>query len=199
MSCCHADFALTEIERQGLHRRHADVHLRRGLPRRSRRPRARARAARASRCSPIATLRDSAHVARCSASLTAAGIDVVIYDEVSIEPTTASLQAASRFAAEGKLRRLRIGRRRLGDGHVQGGESLCDAPRRVHDLRQCADRRRPARCPARVKPHIACPTTSGTGSETTGIAIFNLTVDQREDRHHLAPPDPDASRWSIPT
>jgi hypothetical protein len=47
------------------------------------------------------------------------------------------------------------------------------------------------RVPGAVKPHIACPTTSGTGSETTGIAIFALKVAEREDRHRLAQADPD--------
>ena len=41
----------------------------------------------------------------------------------------------------GTLRRLRVGRRRLGDGHVQGREPLRDASGGVHDVRERADRR----------------------------------------------------------
>src|SRR5271157_262500 len=50
-----------------------------------------------------AQLRHSEHVATVLASLAAAGIEVAIYDEVTIEPTTASFQAAARFAGEGSF------------------------------------------------------------------------------------------------
>src|SRR5215831_10007654 len=54
--------------------------------------------------------------AEALASLRAAGVDAVTYDEVRIEPTDASFLAAARFAAEGKF-----------DGYVSvGGGSVID-------------------------------------------------------------------------
>ena len=41
----------------------------------------------------------------------------------------------------GAVRRLRVGRRRIGDGHVQGGEPVRDAAGRLHGVRERADRR----------------------------------------------------------
>ena len=119
-------------------------------------------------------LRNSQHVAAVLASLEAAGIDVAIYDEVMIEPTTASFKSAARFAAEGRF-----------DGYVSvGGGSVIDTCKAAnlyatHPAEFMTYVNPPIgggqRVPGPLRPHIACPTTSGTGSETTGIAIFNLT------------------------
>lgn len=113
------------------------------------------------------------HVAKVKNSLAAAKIDTAVYDEVSIEPTDASLQAAARFAREARA-----------DGYVSvGGGSVMDTCKAANLYAA-----QPAefmtyvnapigggqRVPGPLKPHIACPTTSGTGSETTGIAIFTL-------------------------
>src|SRR5881397_1553354 len=77
-----------------------------------------------------ARLRDSAHVAAVLASLKAAGIGATVYDEVVVEPTTASFQAAARFAAEGKF-----------DGYVSvGGGSVMDTCK----LPTCMRRIRPS-------------------------------------------------------
>jgi hydroxyacid-oxoacid transhydrogenase len=121
-----------------------------------------------------AGLRNSQHVASVLASLEATGADVAIYDEVVIEPTTASFKAAAQFAAEGKF-----------DGYVSvGGGSVIDTCKAAnlyatHPAEFMTYVNPPIgggqKVPGPVRPHIACPTTSGTGSETTGIAIFNLT------------------------
>src|SRR6266496_3090112 len=121
-----------------------------------------------------ASLRDSAHVATVRSSLEAAGVEATIYDDVVVEPTTASFQAAARFAAEGRF-----------DGYVSvGGGSVMDTCKAAnlyatHPAEFMTYVNAPIgggqKVPGALKPHIACPTTSGTGSETTGIAIFNLT------------------------
>jgi alcohol dehydrogenase class IV len=120
------------------------------------------------------TLKDSEHLATALTSLAAAQIDVAIYDEVTIEPTTASFQAAARFAGQGGF-----------DGYVSvGGGSVLDTCKAANlyaaypaDFMTYVNAPIGAgqRVPGALRPHIACPTTSGTGSEMTGIAIFNLT------------------------
>jgi len=113
------------------------------------------------------------YVRTVRASLGAAGVESTVYGDVAIEPTDASFQEAARFAAEGRF-----------DGYVSvGGGSVIDTCKAANLYAS-----QPAefmtyvnapigggqKVPGPVKPHIACPTTSGTGSETTGIAIFNL-------------------------
>jgi hydroxyacid-oxoacid transhydrogenase len=120
------------------------------------------------------TLVASPHVAKVRASLADAGVDAVIYDEVSVEPTTASFKAAAQFASEGRF-----------DGYVSvGGGSVMDTCKAAnlyasHPAEFMSYVNAPIgggqKVPGPVKAHIACPTTSGTGSETTGIAIFNMT------------------------
>jgi alcohol dehydrogenase class IV len=119
-------------------------------------------------------LADGEHVAKVKASLGTAGVDFVVYDQVAIEPTDRSFQEAARFAREATV-----------DGFVSvGGGSVIDTCKAANLYAS-----QPAefmtyvnapigagqRVPGPVRPHIACPTTSGTGSETTGISIFTLT------------------------
>jgi alcohol dehydrogenase class IV len=113
------------------------------------------------------------YVAQVRDSLKAAGIDVVIYDEVRVEPTDQSFLAAAKFATEGRF-----------DGYVSvGGGSVIDTckaanlyatwPADFLDYVNAPIGLGKA-VPGALKPHIACPTTCGTGSECTGISIFDL-------------------------
>src|SRR5215472_2858617 len=118
-------------------------------------------------------LTNSQPVGMALAALRAAGIDTVLFDQVRVEPTDASLKEAIRFATEGRF-----------DGYVAvGGGSSIDTAKAANlyatypaeflaYVNPPIGEGRPV--PGRLKPLIAVPTTAGTGSETTGVAIFDF-------------------------
>lgn len=106
-------------------------------------------------------------------SLEAAGIAVTLYTDLEVEPTDRSFKAAADFAVAGKF-----------DGYVSfGGGSTMDTAKAANLYASHPDdflayvnapigAAKPV--PGPLAPHIACPTTFGTASECTGIAIFDL-------------------------
>jgi len=112
-------------------------------------------------------------VAIVLAALRAAGIDAVLYDQTRVEPTDQSFQQAIDFAKAGHF-----------DGYVAvGGGSSMDTAKAANlyatypaelltYVNPPIGQGQPV--PGPVKPLIAVPTTAGTGSETTGVAIFDL-------------------------
>jgi hydroxyacid-oxoacid transhydrogenase len=101
------------------------------------------------------------------------GIEVVVYDRSRVEPTIDSFQDAADFALEHEV-----------DGFVSvgGGSSMDTAkvanlvsthPAPVMDYVNppIGEGRKP---PGPIKPHLAIPTTSGTGSEATTVAVLDL-------------------------
>ena len=100
------------------------------------------------------------------------GIEAVLFSDVRIEPTDSSLKAAVDFAVDGDF-----------DGFIGlGGGSSIDTAKAAN-LYSCypADfldyvnapigGGRPV--PGPLRPMIGIPTTAGTGSETTGVVIFD--------------------------
>jgi alcohol dehydrogenase class IV len=112
------------------------------------------------------------HVAIVERALRNSGIDCAIYAECKVEPDDASFREATRFASDGRF-----------DGYISvGGGSVIDTAKAAslyatHPAELAAYVNAPLgegrAVPGPLKPHIACPTTCGTGSECTGIAIFD--------------------------
>jgi hydroxyacid-oxoacid transhydrogenase len=149
-------------------------------------------------------LRDSDAVSTALASLNAAGIETVVFDNVRVEPTDVSFREAIEFATDGGY-----------DGYVGiGGGSAIDTAKVANlfatwpaDLLTYVNapigQAKPV--PGPLKPLIAIPTTAGTGSETTGVAIFDLTemhaktgIAHRALRPVMGIVDPDNTRTMPP-
>jgi hydroxyacid-oxoacid transhydrogenase len=110
---------------------------------------------------------------RVVASIRGEGIEVEVFDRVRVEPTDASFQEAADAAVDGEF-----------DGFVGvgGGSSIdtakvadlvCTHPAAIMDYVNppVGGGRKPA---SPLKPLLAIPTTSGTGSEATSVAVLDI-------------------------
>jgi hydroxyacid-oxoacid transhydrogenase len=113
------------------------------------------------------------HPERIKGLIEAEGIEVIVYDHARVEPTIESFQDAADFALEHEV-----------DGFVSvgGGSSMDTAkvanlvsthPAPVMDYVNppVGEGKKP---PSPIKPHLAIPTTSGTGSEATTVAVLDI-------------------------
>jgi hydroxyacid-oxoacid transhydrogenase len=105
-------------------------------------------------------------------SLKAARVDFEVYDRIIVEPTDTSFREAADFARSGRFDSFLA---------VGGGSTIDTAKAANLYSTHAADffdfvnapigKGLPV--PAPLKPLVAIPTTAGTGSETTGVAIFD--------------------------
>jgi hydroxyacid-oxoacid transhydrogenase len=138
-------------------------------------------------------------------SLTASGLEFVVYDRVRVEPTDESFLDAIAFAREGAF-----------DAFVAvGGGSTIDTAKAVnlyttYPPDDFLDYVNPPigkglPVPGPLQPLIAIPTTAGTGSETTGVSIFDSSrlhaktgIANRRLKPTLGLLDPDNTRTMPP-
>ena len=113
-------------------------------------------------------------VATVIKSLESEQVDYTLYDKVRVEPTDQSFKEAISFATAGSF-----------DAYVAvGGGSVIDTAKAANlystyptddfllYVNAPIGKGKPV--PGPLKPLFAIPTTAGTGSETTGVAIFDL-------------------------
>jgi hydroxyacid-oxoacid transhydrogenase len=138
-------------------------------------------------------------------SLAAEGLRFVVYDRVRVEPTDESFLEAIAFA-DGQAVDAVV---------AVGGGSTIDTAKAVNlyttyppaDFLDYvnAPLGKALPVPGPLKPLIAIPTTAGTGSETTGVSIFDLTrlhaktgIASRRLKPTLGLLDPDNTRTMPP-
>jgi alcohol dehydrogenase class IV len=144
------------------------------------------------------------HADRVRSAVEAEGIEVVVYADSRVEPTLESMQHAADAALEAGV-----------DGFVSvgGGSSMDTAkvanlvlthPAPVMDYVNApvGGGKHP---PSPLKPHLAIPTTSGTGSEATTVAVLDFPdlkvksgISHRYLRASQAIVDPELTRTLSP-
>ena len=120
-------------------------------------------------------LKDGPYVATALASLTQHNIDATVFSDIRIEPDDSSVAAGAAFLRSGSFDCV---------VSVGGGSSMDTAKAAmVYALYPAAftDYFAPPvgagkPVPGPLLPHIACPTTSGTGSECTSVTVLRINA-----------------------
>ncbi|MCP3689959.1 MAG: iron-containing alcohol dehydrogenase, partial [Gammaproteobacteria bacterium] len=121
-------------------------------------------------------LRDGPYVESVGQSLRVAGIDFAVFSEIRIEADDASVERGAGFIADGNF-----------DGLISvGGGSVIDTAKAamlyaLYPTADFLDYFAPPIGAGKAMPgvllkHIACPTTSGTGSECTSISVIRISA-----------------------
>jgi hydroxyacid-oxoacid transhydrogenase len=138
------------------------------------------------------------------AALRDAGINFEVFDQIAVEPTDQSFRSAAEFATRGAF-----------DAFVAvGGGSTIDTAKAANlyathpadfldYVNAPVGKGRPV--PGPLRPLVAIPTTAGTGSETTGTAVFDFLekkvktgIAHRSLKPSLGIIDPDNTRTLPP-
>ncbi|MBX2836530.1 MAG: iron-containing alcohol dehydrogenase [Gammaproteobacteria bacterium] len=116
---------------------------------------------------------DGPLVAMAKSSLEASGLTVQVYSDIRIEPCDDTVMRAKAFLDNAKT-----------DGVVSvGGGSVMDTAKAALAMHQfdghildyfAAPIGSGKTIPGPLAPHIACPTTSGTGSECTSLSVIRI-------------------------
>ena len=128
------------------------------------------------------------------------GVEVIIFDNISVEPTLKSLEVASQFALENSFDLI----------VAAGGGSTIDTAKVTNLIKVCGGAvmdyvnvpigkgKKPN---SQLLPLIAIPTTSGSGSEATTVAVLDIPelklktgISHRFLRPTLALVDPELSK-----
>lgn len=119
-------------------------------------------------------LADGIYADKVTTSLIEAGIDYDIFSEIRIEPDDHTVIAAAKFIDQGRF-----------DGVISlGGGSTIDTAKAamVYSIYKAdfldyfgppVGLGKPV--PGPLLPHLACPTTSGTGSECTSVSVLRIS------------------------
>ena len=120
-----------------------------------------------------------------SESLTNAGIDVATFSDIRVEPDDDSVERGATFLRQGKFNGVvSVGGGSVIDTAKAAMVLLCHGGDVIDYFAPPVGQGKPI--PGPLLPHIACATTSGTGSECTSISV--LRINQLNTKFVIASP-----------